>query len=70
MLRGRHLQVLCWAHIINRVVQDGLDEIKDSISRARSAVKYVKSSPRRKMEFLQYADQERIPRSRMLVLDV
>lgn len=54
LLNGRHLQVLCWAHIINLVVQDGLDEIKESIFKVESAVKYVKSSPRRKMEFLQY----------------
>lgn len=31
LLNGRHLQVCCWAHIINLVVQDGLDEIKESI---------------------------------------
>ncbi|KAG8387749.1 hypothetical protein BUALT_Bualt02G0053700 [Buddleja alternifolia] len=48
----------------------GLDDIRECIKRVRQAVKYVKASPKRKNEFLQYADQERIPRGKMLVLDV
>lgn len=70
LLQGRAVQVRCWGHVLNLIVQEGLDEIKDSICRVRNAVKYVKVSPRRKIDFLQYADQEGISRSKMLVLDV
>lgn len=70
LLGGRHLQVRCWCHVLNLIVQDGIAEIKDSIYRVRKAVKYIKASPKRKLEFLQYADQERISRGKMLVLDL
>ncbi|XP_012858997.1 PREDICTED: zinc finger BED domain-containing protein RICESLEEPER 2-like [Erythranthe guttata] len=70
LLGGRHLQVRCWCHVLNLIVQEGIGEIKDSIFRVRKAVKYIKASPKRKLEFLQYADQERIPRGKMLVLDL
>lgn len=70
LLQGRAIQVHCWGHVLNSTVQEGLDEIKDSICRVRNAVKYVKVTPRKKVEFLQYVDQERIPRGKMLVLDI
>ncbi|XP_012839258.1 PREDICTED: zinc finger BED domain-containing protein RICESLEEPER 2-like [Erythranthe guttata] len=48
LLGGRHLQEL---------------EKSKTLSRVRKTIKYVKASPKRKLEFLQYADQERIPRA-------
>ncbi|KAL3524709.1 hypothetical protein ACH5RR_013081 [Cinchona calisaya] len=62
LLSGKSAQFRCWGHILNLIVQEGLDEIKACIQRIQNAVKYVKASPKRKLEFLQYADQERIPK--------
>ena len=64
------MQVRCWAHVLNLIVQGGLDEIKFCIQRVCNAIKYVKASPKRKLEFLQYVEQERIPKGKMLVVDV
>ncbi|KAL3539093.1 hypothetical protein ACH5RR_002459 [Cinchona calisaya] len=61
LLNGISVLVRCWGHILNLIVQEGQDEIKVCIQRVRNAVKYVKASSRRKLEFLQYADQESIP---------
>ncbi|XP_057473026.1 zinc finger BED domain-containing protein RICESLEEPER 2-like isoform X1 [Actinidia eriantha] len=69
LLQGCAVQVRCWGRILNLIVQEGLDEIKDSIRRIRNAVKYVKMTPGKEFEFLQFADQEGIPRGKMLALD-
>ncbi|KAL3537143.1 hypothetical protein ACH5RR_000509 [Cinchona calisaya] len=52
LLNGRSVQVRCWGHILNLIVHEGLDEIKVCIQRVRNAVKYVKASPKRKLEFI------------------
>ncbi|KAK6941172.1 hypothetical protein RJ641_030703 [Dillenia turbinata] len=52
--------------VVARCLQDHYSSrrmlIKECIHRVRNAVKYVKASPKRKLEFIQYADQERIPK--------
>ncbi|KAL3524831.1 hypothetical protein ACH5RR_013203 [Cinchona calisaya] len=70
LLNGRSVQVRCWGHILNLIVREGLDEIKVCIQRVRNVVKYVKAYPKRKLEFLQLADQELIPKGKMLVLGI
>ncbi|XP_071902703.1 zinc finger BED domain-containing protein RICESLEEPER 2-like [Coffea arabica] len=70
LVNGSNIQVRCWGHVLNLIVQEGLDEINDCIHRVRNAVKYVRGSAKRKLEFLHYADQECISRGKMLSLDI
>ncbi|CAN1120983.1 Putative AC transposase [Linum perenne] len=46
-LGGKYLHMRCVAHIINLIVQDGLEEIGISIRRVREACKWIKASPAR-----------------------
>ncbi|CAN1302144.1 Zinc finger BED domain-containing protein RICESLEEPER 2 [Linum perenne] len=46
-LSGNYLQVRCVCHIINLVVQDGLNKIGMSVRRVREAVRWVRASPAR-----------------------
>jgi hypothetical protein len=57
---SRNLQVRCWGHVLNLIVQEGLDEIKSNIRKVCNAIKYVKASPKRKLKFLQDDEQEYI----------
>lgn len=41
----------CLAHVLNLVVQDGLEYIQSLNHKIRETVKYVKSSTRKKQEF-------------------
>ncbi|CAN1789421.1 Zinc finger BED domain-containing protein RICESLEEPER 2 [Linum perenne] len=43
-MSGRYLHVRCVAHIVNLVVNDGLNEIGMSVKRVREAVRWVRSS--------------------------
>nr|KAJ0220731.1 hypothetical protein LSAT_V11C200070700 [Lactuca sativa] len=51
ILGCKYLHLRCCAHIINLVVQDGLEEEFDSITRILGAVTYVRSSPARYKTF-------------------
>ena len=44
-LKGEHLHVRCCAHILNLVVNDGLKEMNESISKIRNAIRFVHASP-------------------------
>ncbi|KAL3524696.1 hypothetical protein ACH5RR_013068 [Cinchona calisaya] len=70
LLNDECAQFRSWGHILNLIVQEGLDEIKVCIQSIQNAVKYVKAFPKRKLDFLQYVDQERIPKGKMLVLAI
>nr|XP_027090278.1 zinc finger BED domain-containing protein RICESLEEPER 2-like [Coffea arabica] len=50
LVNGSNIQVRCWDHVLNLIVQEGLDEINDCIHRVRNAVKYVRGSAKRKLE--------------------
>ena len=70
LVNGSNIQVRCWGHVLNLIVQEGLYEINDYICRVRNALKYVRGSAKRKLEFLHYANQECIPKGKMLSLDI
>ena len=70
VLNGEHLHLRCVAHILNLIVKDGLSIFDGSISKVRSAVKYVRQSPAREMMFMECAKYERIETKRSLILDV
>ncbi|XP_019450681.1 PREDICTED: zinc finger BED domain-containing protein RICESLEEPER 2-like [Lupinus angustifolius] len=69
-LKGEHFQVRCCVHIINPVVTDGLKDLHDSISKIRSAVRYVRASPSRLDRFKIYIKETRMQDVRYVQLDV
>ena len=60
VLKGEYVHMGCCAHILSLIVKDGLKEIKYSISKIWSALKYVKSSPARFARFKACVEQEGI----------
>ena len=50
---GDFFHLRCAAHILNLVVQDGLQEIDGSVGKIRESIKYVRGSQARKQKFLE-----------------
>lgn len=65
---GKLFHVRCCAHILNILVQYGLDEINDVIKNVRESVKYITASPGRISIFSEIAKQLRCP-GKKLILD-
>jgi len=42
IMNGQYLHMRCVAHIINLVVQNGLKDLNESVTRVRDAVRYVR----------------------------
>ncbi|GJT80232.1 zinc finger BED domain-containing protein RICESLEEPER 2-like protein [Tanacetum coccineum] len=70
VLEGKWLHVRCTAHVMNLIVQDGLSHIGKSVDCVRAAVKYVRQSPQRLTKFKEYAEIEKCPSKKGLILDV
>jgi hypothetical protein len=51
MLEGAHFHVRCCAHILNILVQDGMNIIHDAIRKIRELLKHIVSSPSRIQAF-------------------
>ncbi|XP_077251866.1 zinc finger BED domain-containing protein RICESLEEPER 2-like [Tasmannia lanceolata] len=59
-LEGKFFHVGCCAHILNLVVQSGLEVINDVIHNVRESVKYVKASQSRQQNFQELARVSKI----------
>ncbi|GJT51118.1 zinc finger BED domain-containing protein RICESLEEPER 2-like protein [Tanacetum coccineum] len=55
---------------MNLIVQDGLIHIGKSVDCVRAAMKYIRHSPQRLVKFKEYAEIEKCPSIKNLILDV
>ncbi|XP_025684611.1 zinc finger BED domain-containing protein RICESLEEPER 1-like [Arachis hypogaea] len=69
-LKGKHLHDRCCAHILNLVVNDGLKEMHESISKIRNAIRYVRASPSCMNRFKNFIKEARIQDKCTVQLDV
>ncbi|GKD48556.1 zinc finger BED domain-containing protein RICESLEEPER 2-like protein [Tanacetum coccineum] len=65
---GIFFHVRCPAHILNLMVQDGLEVIKDIVQKVHASVSYINASDSRLKVFSQVAQQLHLP-ERKLILD-
>ena len=69
LVGGKLLHMRCCAHILNLIVKDGLDVIRESIETIRSSVAYWTGGPKREEMFVRMARQMEVGCSRKLILD-
>lgn len=67
---GKFLHNRCCAHILNLVVQDGLQVIQSLIDKVRETIKYIKKSNSRSYKFNADIDSLNLERRKKLSLDV
>jgi len=60
LLGGKHLHTRCCAHILNLIVQDGLEVIKKSIARIKEGIAYWIATPKRYEKFVKVAQQQKV----------
>nr|KAJ0185571.1 hypothetical protein LSAT_V11C900485360 [Lactuca sativa] len=70
VLDSQHLHMRCCAHILSLVVKEGLKDVNTSISRIRSAVKYVRSSPATLQRFKGCVEKIKIERKSLVCFHV
>ncbi|KAJ4791497.1 Zinc finger BED domain-containing protein DAYSLEEPER [Rhynchospora pubera] len=68
--QGFFFHVRCCAHILNLVVQDGLDQIENCLFKVREGMKYLKKATARLIKFGEVATQSGITTRRSLCTDV
>ncbi|KAH1228970.1 Zinc finger BED domain-containing protein RICESLEEPER 2 [Glycine max] len=66
---GSLLHMRCCAHILNLIVKDGLEVVKEGVENIRDSVAYWTATPKRKEKFEETTKQLRIPYNRNLALD-
>jgi hypothetical protein len=69
MLEGKLLHMHCAAHILNLIVRDGLDVIKDSIAKVRESVAFWTATPKRVEKFEEIAKNVKVKMENKLGLD-
>ncbi|XP_034586733.1 zinc finger BED domain-containing protein RICESLEEPER 2-like [Setaria viridis] len=67
---GEHLLVRCCAHILNILVQDGMNIVSAMIELIRDLIRHINSSPSRIQDFNEIAQRECLAAKAGLVLDV
>jgi hypothetical protein len=70
LCEGKFLNLRCFAHILNLIIQDRLKKIDDAIEKVRDSVKYVRGSQARKQKFLQTVNQVSLDSHKRLKQDV
>ena len=70
ILSGKFMHMCCCAHILNLIVQSGLNSIHELIAKVRNAVRYVRASPARFEKFQECVKNEKIKAKCLLSLDV
>ncbi|KAF7137601.1 hypothetical protein RHSIM_Rhsim07G0157200 [Rhododendron simsii] len=66
---GSLFHVRCAAHILNLIVKDGLEVIKEAIEKIRDSVAFWTATPKREENFEETIRQLRIPFTKKLPLD-
>lgn len=69
LLGGDLFHMRCCAHILNLIVKDGLNVIKEGVEKIRESVAYWTATPKREEKFEESARQLRVPSTRKLGLD-
>ncbi|CAN0872649.1 Putative AC transposase [Linum grandiflorum] len=69
LMDGAFFHMRCSAHVLNLIVKDGLDVIKDGIEKVRESVVYWSATPKRLETFQDAAKQLRVSCEKRLVLD-
>ncbi|XP_077222095.1 zinc finger BED domain-containing protein RICESLEEPER 2-like [Tasmannia lanceolata] len=70
LLNSDFLHMRCCAHILNLIVNDGLNEAKMSINNIRGAMRYIRISPARSQRFKECVEKEKITYKGLLCLDI
>jgi len=68
--KGEHLHVRCAAHVLNIMVQAGLEVIPDAIKKIRDVIKVATSTPSRLQTFISIVQTLGLKGKSGLVLDV
>ena len=66
---GKYLHVLCSAHILNLIVQNGIKVIDYCVSKVRKNAKYIRASSARMIKFAEFVSEHSIDYKKKLSQD-
>ena len=69
ILSGKFFHMRCCAHILNLIVKEGLEVIKESVEKIRESIAFWVATPKRLEKFVETARQLNISCDKKLVLD-